>query len=1241
MQWWKQYPPGWLVWDRWFDGSDGDGGGDGGDGGGDDSGGDGGGDGGDGGGDGGDGGGGGNDGGSDGSDSGGFDSGGGGGGFGESDGDAGDNGAVQREWANEQRQQEQDFEQERQQNEQDRNDRAAQDMERERQRQEDERRRQEEERQRAEAEAERQRQVAEQQRLAEAYRLQQSQQNGVAYGTPPPSPDGGIPVPRPEDAFYRQPIGDTPVLADPQPTPPSESVILRHKVSGMESRLSRDQLQYVTNLDEFDVRDDTASSPLQLEPSQKPPETPPEPPKNVEPFTRTATGLIQDILDQNPATPTPSTGAASSIPPGQLVLPPDEQKPAPPPPERAAQNAAAATAATGAPAETVAATAELAARIASDQQTLDQQSGWTRAMFRGEYGDRADQEWVRQHEAELTRNMRLYGSREPSAGSVPLAGSPVGTLAAPNRQIGATPPPAYGETAQYGLPAQRAAAGVTPPGAPAAARGNALGLGAIGSQPAPTGAAPAVTAPALATGAPAASGWTPLPGQGPPRVATAPTALAPRTTTSVPVPPGGLFSPQETPYINAGASATAPPKPGEPGGIPLTTEHGVLPPTPASNLVSAIGPDDREYIFTADEWGQQDPEVKNQYREAKFLTLAANGQPISPQQQGDTGPAPTSLPTPAIVTTIPQAVASNSPIDALASMALVGRGENATTATVQRDSYNIAQGISALLSGTIGSDGKPTGAWTEPYLNDVARLAWTKEEAQNGRQSDPRDAPVDYIEHWKDAFYGGGGRGDEQVPLVKELNQQMLDYAATRTPAGQPFRWQDAYGPNGEKGLISHQVTEIDCGPNAFSTIMRSRGYNNDPREAYAFALAHRYHDGNQFTGPDNMVNMLNKEAGLQATSVAIDPSGKNWDQIDKELAEGRPVMLSSPGHYWVVSAKDPATGKYYAGATTLRGNPEWMPPGGFRYGGDANRAIFTRGDVDPTSPAVREMNLKPPATVPRDTRAFLSANTIQASEESPATSSKQPAPVAQSGIARRSGGTYSYPGASVQSSQGEGSPDTVVRMSSQEEGVLPGDQTGYGGSPSATQMTYPLADDPRNRAAVSENVWSPRQPARQGLMVDYQQLPYADREVAFDRAMDEGLAAENITGDDAARWKRAMYEIATGTGRLKGVPGENPALNPYMIAGESDGTPSTAKVSSATGYFQMIQTNRDGSDFAFLGYVPKEYNGDVYNPVAQVRQVIRAINASSNFRGNPDAAVADKQRKGHWDLVVQRTAPW
>jgi hypothetical protein len=185
------------------------------------------------------------------------------------------------------------------------------------------------------------------------------------------------------------------------------------------------------------------------------------------------------------------------------------------------------------------------------------------------------------------------------------------------------------------------------------------------------------------------------------------------------------------------------------------------------------------------------------------------------------------------------------------------------------------------------------------------------------------------------------------------------------------------------------------------------------------------------------------------------------------------------------------------------------------------------------------------------------------------------------------------------------------------------------------------IVNDARVTEAAQEDVWSSNQPARHALMQEFQQRPKEERQIIFDDAIEQGLDAEGITDpDERRRWKTAMYEITTGTGRLAGTPAEDPDLNPFMISGEFGGKPQTAQVSSATGYFQLIQSNPNGSDYAFMGYIPREYQSNPYHPVGQVRQLIRATKAST-FRGDPDALVENKRRNKHYNIVVQRREPY
>jgi hypothetical protein len=619
---------------------------------------------------------------------------------------------------------------------------------------------------------------------------------------------------------------------------------------------------------------------------------------------------------------------------------------------------------------------------------------------------------------------------------------------------------------------------------------------------------------------------------------------------------------------------------------------------------------------TRAEWDQQlaaYPNIKEAYDAGQIRVVGtqpavaaeppARGSVPSTTSPGITAEPPARGNLPTTFDPVAAAVRTATPIDTLASMVAQVQGSRRKPSRTMP--INIAQGISGLLQG------KQDAHWAEAYLNDTARLAWARENQASGKTVDPRDTPVDYIETWKDAFYGS----DHNVPLVKELDQQMIDYAASKTPANKPFDWHLAFGQNGEKGLISQQFTQIDCGPNAFATIARSRGVNMTPEQALPFAERYGYHNGSEFTGPENYARMLRNELGLDAKTGRLDEVG--WSAIDKELAEGRPVTLSSPGHYWVVTGKNDQ-GQYYAGATNTflkyRQGQNWVDKGAFSFGGPADTYITAKGDVNPQARAIKEMHLQPPAMTMQSTRENLTQ--------------RVPVP--------RTTNTLSGP---APTDMNQTLRDGRRRLSQSTTDDSGADQAVADNAPRG-----PIRDlevDPRLGEADQENVWSDNQPVRHSLMTEFQQRPKDERQAIFETAMDQGLDAEGITGAEKDRWKTAMREITQGGGRLAGVPAEDPDLNPFMISGEAGGTPARARGSSATGYFQLIGSNPSGSDFGFRGYIPKEYGGNRYHPVAQVRQFVRAINASSNFRGNPDAVIANKRANGHYNIIIQPTAPW
>lgn len=588
---------------------------------------------------------------------------------------------------------------------------------------------------------------------------------------------------------------------------------------------------------------------------------------------------------------------------------------------------------------------------AKDGQSLMTQSSSTQMNFRIRYGDDAEWKWVEEHEQELDNLSR--GLPAKSASSTPT--EPVG-------QVG-TKPATVMPTTSPAVVANARSSTVASGGQPWLAQG---------WSPAPTDVI-TITLPdgqtATMTGAmfleQSNAGWvgdrqkyitSVRPGTDPtPR-------LLPSSgiSTDVNRDPKTIGAP-EAPSALAGGSAVPESGAVAPGSVPSATPSSTPPassPPPSAgpvppNLTDPVAV--RNKTNKVDYWierAQINPEHHDVIYDPTRQTLPTNNQPIERENMSNVvsfgeGRSAVRPAAPAVRT-----ANLSAPLDSLVQM----------TGKPPQEAQRIAQGISALMQGD------QSGAWTEPYLNDVARLAWAREQQNQGLNVDPLDAPPDYIEAWKDGFFGS----DHSIPLVRELDQQMIDYAAARsTEQGRSFDWRVAFGPTGEDGLISRQIASNDCGPNAFAIALRSKGYNADPATAFEYARQKGYHNGVEFTGPYNMSRMLREEAGLNAQTIPID-----WAEVDRQIDQGNVVILSSGGHYWTVSARRQGQNgtEYYGGATNaVVGNPEWATSGQFRYGGAPNAMIVFSGEIDPNSRAVRELGLKPPIG-PR--RELLSSQT-------------------------------------------------------------------------------------------------------------------------------------------------------------------------------------------------------------------------------------------------------------------------
>ncbi|MBN9415487.1 MAG: C39 family peptidase [Candidatus Eremiobacteraeota bacterium] len=109
--------------------------------------------------------------------------------------------------------------------------------------------------------------------------------------------------------------------------------------------------------------------------------------------------------------------------------------------------------------------------------------------------------------------------------------------------------------------------------------------------------------------------------------------------------------------------------------------------------------------------------------------------------------------------------------------------------------------------------------------------------------------------------------------------------------------------------LVPRQTHDNDCGVAAARGILRSFGYDADEEELFKDAIAHGAHSGRNggWNGYGAMVKYLDS-FGIKAHSEAF-----TKENVDKQLAAKKPVMLSTAQHWMVISGKD-KDGNYILG---------------------------------------------------------------------------------------------------------------------------------------------------------------------------------------------------------------------------------------------------------------------------------------------------------------------------------------
>lgn len=172
----------------------------------------------------------------------------------------------------------------------------------------------------------------------------------------------------------------------------------------------------------------------------------------------------------------------------------------------------------------------------------------------------------------------------------------------------------------------------------------------------------------------------------------------------------------------------------------------------------------------------------------------------------------------------------------------------------------------------------------------------------------------------------------DQMPL------RRMSYSATGAAQAMPEdtgeiltigqsreRWGDVT-PDQFRGGLSDMDAISACGPAAAVAFARIHGRNPTLGEAVDMAKSVGWDATNGMKGVYSQVALLNK-MGIAAEVTR----GVDWDRVRREVSAGRPVIIDTPSHYFVVEGYDPATGSFDFGnsARVLKaaGGRSWWSP--------------------------------------------------------------------------------------------------------------------------------------------------------------------------------------------------------------------------------------------------------------------------------------------------------------------------
>ena len=240
------------------------------------------------------------------------------------------------------------------------------------------------------------------------------------------------------------------------------------------------------------------------------------------------------------------------------------------------------------------------------------------------------------------------------------------------------------------------------------------------------------------------------------------------------------------------------------------------------------------------------------------------------------------------------------------------------------------QGARGLFQFDMGGMGKPyLGREHELLGESGAKLQasqivplyadWYRKRAQSGL-SDPAEI-ASWVAAHAERPYQYQNQGSAARRHYAASYAKVGETPYTPAPSGSGAAYQVNRTSQFGLGLSKHEADAF-CGPAAALALTGFYGNNIPVEKVREAAIQVGWNAGRGMAGPQSQVNLL-KNLGVNATSAAW-----NEGQAQQLLANGTPLVIDTPGHYFVADAYDPSRG-YRVGTsgTDLRQGSQWMTP--------------------------------------------------------------------------------------------------------------------------------------------------------------------------------------------------------------------------------------------------------------------------------------------------------------------------